>query len=86
MCSSAADTPAADVDPVKAKVMYAVQQALATSAFGDVMGVPAWKTLPSWYLVAADDPRTGRPDLGAADRAARGRWGLAGREHQRRTR
>jgi pimeloyl-ACP methyl ester carboxylesterase len=46
---------AADVDPVKAKVMYAVQQALATSAFGDVMGIPAWKTLPSWYLVAADD-------------------------------
>src|ERR1700736_913176 len=46
---------AADVDPAKAKVMYAVQQPLATSAFGDVMGVPAWKTLPSWYLVAADD-------------------------------
>ena len=46
---------AADVGPVKAKVMYAVQQALATSAFGDVMGVPAWKALPSWYLVAADD-------------------------------
>jgi pimeloyl-ACP methyl ester carboxylesterase len=46
---------AADVDPVKAKVMYAVQQALAGSAFGDVMGVPAWKTLPSWYLVAAND-------------------------------
>jgi len=46
---------AADVDPVKAKVMYAVQQALAASAFQDVMGVPAWKALPSWYLVAADD-------------------------------
>jgi pimeloyl-ACP methyl ester carboxylesterase len=46
---------AADVDPAKAKVMYAVQQALATSAFGDVMGVPAWKALPSWYLVATDD-------------------------------
>jgi pimeloyl-ACP methyl ester carboxylesterase len=46
---------AADVDPVQAQVMYAVQQPLATSAFGDVMGVPAWKTLPSWYLVAADD-------------------------------
>src|SRR5258708_14495989 len=46
---------AADVDPVKAKVMYAVQQALAMSAFGEVMGVPAWKTLPSWYLVADDD-------------------------------
>src|SRR6201989_3657225 len=38
---------AADVDPVKAKVMYAVQQALAMSAFGHVMGVPAWKTLPA---------------------------------------
>src|SRR5580692_932590 len=46
---------AADVDPVKAKVMYAVQQPLAMSGFGEVMGVPAWKTLPSWYLVAADD-------------------------------
>jgi len=46
---------AADVDPVKASVMYAVQQALAASAFQDVMGVPAWKALPSWYLVAADD-------------------------------
>ena len=46
---------AADVNPVKAEVMYAVQQPLATSAFGDVMGVPAWKTLPSWYLVATDD-------------------------------
>src|SRR2546430_11492492 len=46
---------AADVDPVRAKVMYPVQQPLAMSAFGEVMGVPAWKTLPSWYLVAADD-------------------------------
>jgi len=46
---------AADVDPVQAKVMYAVQQALAGSAFTDVMGVPAWKTLPSWYLVATND-------------------------------
>src|SRR5260370_25489263 len=45
---------AADVDPVKAKVMYAVQQPLATSVLGDVMGVPAWKTLPPWYLVAPD--------------------------------
>ena len=46
---------AADVDPVRAQVMYAVQQPLAMSAFGDVMGVPAWKTRPSWYLVAAGD-------------------------------
>jgi pimeloyl-ACP methyl ester carboxylesterase len=46
---------AADVDPVQARVMHAVQQPLASSAFGEVMGVPAWKTLPSWYLVAAAD-------------------------------
>src|SRR5207253_9960754 len=45
----------ADVDPVRANVMYAVQQALADSAFTDVMGVPAWKSLPSWYLVATED-------------------------------
>jgi pimeloyl-ACP methyl ester carboxylesterase len=46
---------AADVDPVKARVMYAVQQGLAGSAFTDVMGVPAWKSQPSWYLVASND-------------------------------
>src|SRR5215467_2840556 len=46
---------AADVDPVKAKVMFAVQQPLHSSALADVMGVPAWKSLPSWYLVADGD-------------------------------
>ena len=46
---------AADVEPIQAKVMYAVQQPLASSAFTDVMGVPAWKSLPSWYLVAQND-------------------------------
>src|SRR6478672_10397175 len=43
------------IDPVKSKVMYATQQPLAGSAFNDEMGVPAWKSLPSWYLVAQDD-------------------------------
>ncbi len=46
---------AADVDSTRAHVMYAVQQPLASSAFTDVMGVPAWKSLPSWYLVAQND-------------------------------
>ena len=46
---------AADVDPTNAKVMYAVQQPLAGSALEEVMGAPAWKSLPSWYLVAAAD-------------------------------
>jgi pimeloyl-ACP methyl ester carboxylesterase len=46
---------AADVDPVRARVMHAVQQCLSMSTFEDVMGVPAWKSRPSWYLVATND-------------------------------
>jgi pimeloyl-ACP methyl ester carboxylesterase len=46
---------AADVDPVQARVMYAVQQPLAASTLQDVMGVPAWKSHPSWFLVAQND-------------------------------
>jgi pimeloyl-ACP methyl ester carboxylesterase len=46
---------AADIDPVQARGMYAVQQPVAASAFEDVMGVPAWKSLPSWFMVAEDD-------------------------------
>lgn len=46
---------AGDVDRVKAKVLYAVQQPLSASAFDDVMGTPAWKAFRSWYLIAQDD-------------------------------
>jgi pimeloyl-ACP methyl ester carboxylesterase len=46
---------APDVDPADANVLYAVQQPLAASTLGDVMAAPAWKTLPSWYVVAEDD-------------------------------
>jgi pimeloyl-ACP methyl ester carboxylesterase len=46
---------AADVDPAQARIMHAVQQPLSTSTFEDVMGVPAWKSCPSWFLVAEDD-------------------------------
>ena len=46
---------AADVDSIKAKVLYAVQQPLAATGFNEVMGAPAWKAVPSWYLVATDD-------------------------------
>src|SRR5205814_8151901 len=46
---------AGDVEPARARVLYTVQQALASSAFTDVMGEPAWKSLPSWYLVAQND-------------------------------
>jgi pimeloyl-ACP methyl ester carboxylesterase len=40
---------------VKAKAMFAVQQPLHWSAVEDVMGVPAWKSLPSWLLIADGD-------------------------------
>ncbi len=35
--------------------MHAVQQPLAASTLGDVMGEPAWKSMPTWFLVAAGD-------------------------------
>jgi pimeloyl-ACP methyl ester carboxylesterase len=46
---------AGDVDPVRARVMFAVQQALSASTLQDVMDVPAWKSHPTWFLVAARD-------------------------------
>jgi pimeloyl-ACP methyl ester carboxylesterase len=46
---------APDVGPVKAKVMYAVQQPLAYSTFETPMSTPAWKSFPTWYMVASGD-------------------------------
>jgi pimeloyl-ACP methyl ester carboxylesterase len=46
---------AGDVDPVEAKVLYAVQQPLSTRILSDVVNVPAWKSLASWYMITQDD-------------------------------
>ena len=46
---------ASDVEPDAARVLCAVQQALSMSTFEDVMGTPAWKSLPTAYLVATKD-------------------------------
>jgi pimeloyl-ACP methyl ester carboxylesterase len=46
---------ASGVDPAKAKALHAVQQPIASSIFAETMGVPAWRSLPSWYLVATQD-------------------------------
>ena len=46
---------AAGVDPVKARVLFAVQQGLSMTTFEDVMGSPAWKSHPTLYLVAKND-------------------------------
>ena len=55
---------AADVDPVKARVMHAMQQPLAWSALDEVMGVPAWKSHPCWFTPREFESRILRhPDL-----------------------
>jgi pimeloyl-ACP methyl ester carboxylesterase len=46
---------AGDLDPARARVLFAVQQPLSASTLQDVMGVPAWKSHPSWFLVAQND-------------------------------
>jgi pimeloyl-ACP methyl ester carboxylesterase len=46
---------AADVDPARARAMHAVQQPLHWSALDDVMGPPAWKSHPTWFMVAEGD-------------------------------
>ena len=63
---------AAGVDPAKARVLHAVQQPIAMSTFDDVMGVPAWKSHPTWYLVATEDQAI-PPD--AERQFARRSWG-----------
>ena len=60
---------AGDIDPVKARVLYAAQQPLSASAFDEVMGVPAWKSFPSRHLVAQDDQAL-PPTLSACSPAA----------------
>jgi len=46
---------APDVEREKANVMYAVQQPLSTGSLAEPMGRPAWKSLPTWFLVAKND-------------------------------
>ena len=46
---------AADVDPIEARVMAAVQKPLSMNSFTGRSGPPAWKQIPSWYMVATED-------------------------------
>ena len=46
---------AADVSRTVADQMYATQRPLTQAAFESTSGTPAWKTIPSWYLVASED-------------------------------
>jgi pimeloyl-ACP methyl ester carboxylesterase len=46
---------AADATEDEAAVMAAVQRPLSVAGFTDKAGQPAWKHLPSWYLVCTND-------------------------------
>jgi pimeloyl-ACP methyl ester carboxylesterase len=46
---------AADVDRGTSDVMAATQRPWNGAAFGAPSGPPAWKTLPCWYLLGAED-------------------------------
>jgi pimeloyl-ACP methyl ester carboxylesterase len=45
----------ADVPATTAAVMAASQRPIALAGFTEASGEPAWRLLPSWYLVATDD-------------------------------
>ncbi len=45
----------ADVDAGRAVVMASSQRGFAASCLSTPSGTPGWRTIPSWYLVAADD-------------------------------
>ncbi|MFE1834445.1 alpha/beta fold hydrolase [Streptomyces sviceus] len=46
---------AADVPAAKTRLMAAGQRPLALAAFAEPSSTPAWKTIPSWFLVAGAD-------------------------------
>jgi pimeloyl-ACP methyl ester carboxylesterase len=53
------DVFAADLPAEQAAVMAATQRPVAQAAFSEQCGVPAWKTLPSWAVVATSDKAAG---------------------------
>ena len=53
---------APDASPEERKLIYATQVPLAASAGEEKVHNPAWKTKPSWFIVAAQD-RVINPDL-----------------------
>lgn len=53
---------AGDVDPARARILYAVQGRVADTLFTSRTKVAAWRTKPSWYAVSKND-RTIAPAL-----------------------
>jgi pimeloyl-ACP methyl ester carboxylesterase len=53
------DAFAADLPPEQTAVMAATQRPIAESAFSEPSGAPAWKSRPSWAVVATGDKAAG---------------------------
>jgi pimeloyl-ACP methyl ester carboxylesterase len=56
------DVFAKDVPASEARIMAAAQKPIFGAIFETLVPAPAWKTIPSWYLVATED-RAINPDL-----------------------
>lgn len=52
----------ADLSEAEARLMAATQKPIAGSAFDDTVASAAWKSIPSWYIVATEDHAI-NPDL-----------------------
>ena len=57
--AKARDAFAADLSDAQATVIGTIQRPVADLAFGEPSGTPAWKTLPSWAVVATSDRAAG---------------------------
>ncbi|WP_328285777.1 alpha/beta hydrolase [Rhizobium mesoamericanum] len=44
-----------DLPESEARVLAALQPPLAASTFGDKVTTPAWRRVPSWYVVSTED-------------------------------
>jgi pimeloyl-ACP methyl ester carboxylesterase len=64
------ETFAADLSPEQAALMVATQRPIAAGAFTEPCGVPAWKSLPSWAVVATGDKAAGTDVIRAMARRA----------------
>ena len=61
-CDQVRNVFAADLPESAAKVVCATQKPVHNSVFGASIDSPAWKTIPSWYLVSRQDHAL-NPDL-----------------------
>ena len=64
------ETFAADLAAEQAALMAATQRPIAEGAFTEPCGVPAWKSLPSWAVVATGDKAAGTDVIRAMARRA----------------